>query len=106
MNGNGSIVAIDPLAALVSLLRFERQGGDRPGFEPLEGDRLAGLLAIAVGAVLDALQRGVDLGDQLALPVAGPQLDRPVGLGRRAVGQIGMVLVLVLEVRRASPGPP
>ena len=42
--------------------------------------------------------RGVDLGDQLALAVAGAQLDGAVGLRGGAVGEIGMVLVLVLEV--------
>src|SRR5215475_12824025 len=45
-------VAIDLLALLVALLRFHRQGRDRPGFEALQGDRLAGLLAITVGIVL------------------------------------------------------
>jgi len=49
---------------------------------PLERDRLAGLLAIAVGVVVDALQRGVDLGDQLALAVAGAQFD-----GARSVSE-------------------
>ena len=44
------------------------------------------------------VQRGVDLGDQLALAVARAQLDRAVGLGGGAVGQIRMVLVLVLKV--------
>ena len=42
--------------------------------------------------------RGVDLGDQLALAVAGAQLDRAVGLRRGAVGEIGVILVLVLQV--------
>ena len=82
----------------MALLRLDRQRRDRAGFEALERDRLAGLLAIAVGAVVDALQRGVDLGDQLALAVAGAQLDGPVGLRRGAVGKIGMVLVLVLQM--------
>src|ERR1700758_2346733 len=72
---------IDSFAPLVTFLSLDRQGGDRPRFQPLEGNRLAGFLAIAVGAVFDALQGGIDLGDQLALPIAGPQLDRPVGFG-------------------------
>src|SRR5689334_9878819 len=97
-SSDGSIVAIDPLAPLVTLLRLDRQGGDRAGLEPLDRDRLAGLLAIAVGAVLDALQRRVDLGDQLALAVARAKLDRAVGLRGGAVGEVGMVLVLVLKM--------
>src|SRR5438874_7914318 len=93
-----SLVAIDALPALVTLLRLDRERRDRARLEPLERDRLAGLLAIAVGAVVDAEERGVDLGDQLALAVARAQLDRAVGLRGGAVGEIGMVLVLVLEV--------
>src|SRR5580658_5009314 len=92
------IVAIDALAAFVALLRLDRQRRDRACFEPLDRDRLAGLLAIAVGAVLDARQRCVDLGDQLALPVAGAQLDGPIGLRGSAVGEVGMILALILEM--------
>ena len=58
-----SIVAVNALAAFVALLRLDRQRCDRARFEPLDRDRLAGLLAIAVGAVFDALQRRVDLGN-------------------------------------------
>ena len=60
------------LAPLVALLGFERERGDGAGIEALQADRLAGLLAKAVGALLDARERGIDLGDQLALAVAGP----------------------------------
>src|SRR2546430_17129923 len=91
------------VAALVALLRLDRQGGDGAGFQPPERDRLASLLAEAVGAVVDALQRGVDLGDQLALAVARAQLDRAVGLRRRAVGQVRMILILVLEMVKRLP---
>ena len=69
-----------PLHTLVPLLRLHRERRDRARFQPLERDRLSRLLAIAVGVVLNALQRRVYLGDQLALPVAGAQLDRTVGL--------------------------
>ena len=93
-----SVVAIDALAPLVALLGLDRQRRDRPGVEPLQADRLAGFLAIAVGAVLDPLERRVDLGDQLALAVAGAELDRAVGFGRGAVGEVGMVLAFVLKV--------
>src|ERR1700681_1447868 len=92
------LVAIDFLAFLVAFLRLYRERGDRARLQPLQRDRLAGLLAIAVGVVLDPLQRRVDLGDQLALAVAGAQLDGAVGLRGSPVGEIGMVLVLVLEV--------
>ena len=42
---------------------------------------VAGLFAVAVSAFFDAVQRGIDLGDQLALAVACPELDCPIGLG-------------------------
>src|SRR5437660_444556 len=91
------LVAINLFALFVALLGFHRERRDRAGLEPLQRDRLAGLLAIAVGAVLDALQRGVDLGDQLALAVAGAQLDGAVGFRGGAVGQVRVVDVLLLQ---------
>src|SRR6202171_1881621 len=97
------LVAIDLLAFLVALLRFHRERGDRAPLQPLQRDRLAGLLAIAVGVVLDALQRRVDLGDQLALAVAGAQFDRAVGLGGRAVREVGLIDVLFLERLQGDP---
>src|SRR6185312_2175426 len=80
------------------LLGLHRQGRDRARFEAAQRDRLAGFFAIAVAAVVDAGQSLVDLGDQLALAVARAQLDRAVGLGRGAVGEVGMVLVLFLKM--------
>jgi hypothetical protein len=49
-----SIVAVDALAAFVALLGLDRQRRDGSGVETAQADRLAGLLAIAVGALLDA----------------------------------------------------
>src|SRR3954453_13998829 len=93
-----SLVPVNPFAAFVTLLRLDRERRDRAGVETLQADRLACLLAIAVGAVVEALQGGIDLGDQLALPVAGTQLDGAVGLGRGAIGEVGVILALVLKV--------
>src|SRR5271156_5825519 len=93
-----SVVAIDALAPLVAFLGFDRERRDRTGFEPLERNRLAGLLAKAISALFDALERGVDLGDQLALAVAGPQLDGPVGFRGGPVGKVRVILALVLEM--------
>src|SRR5467141_1243935 len=101
--GRTLLVAIDLLAFLVALLRLHRERRDRARLQPLQRDRLAGLLAIAVAVVLDALQRRVDLGDQLALAVAGAQFDRAVGLRRRAVGEIGMIDVLFLQGLQRDP---
>src|SRR5262245_64743570 len=82
----------------MTLLRLHRERSDRARLEPLERDRLARLLAITVGAVLEAGERGINLSDQLALAVARAQLDRAVGLRRRAVGKIGVILVLGLKM--------
>src|SRR6478672_10265922 len=92
------LVAVDALAPLVALLGFDAQGRDRPRVESLQADRLAGLLAIAVSALLKAGKGGVDLGNQLALPVAGAKLERPLGLGARPVGDIGVLGRFVLQV--------
>src|SRR3546814_10977679 len=73
------------LVALVALLRLQRHRRDRSRLQPRERDRLAGDRAIAIFALVDAADRRIDLGDQLALTIAGSQLDRPVGLARRAV---------------------
>src|SRR3954447_7804293 len=90
-------VAVDLLAFLVALLRLHRERRDGPGLEALQRDWLAGVLAIAVGVVLDTLERGVDLGDQLALAVAGAEFDGTVGFGRCPIGEIGVVHVLLLQ---------
>src|SRR4051812_8912753 len=91
-----SIVPIHALAPLVAFLRLDRQRGDRARLEPPERDRLAGFLAVAVGAVLEPLQRSFNLADQLALALAGAQFNRPVGLRSRAVRHIRVVFVLGL----------
>src|SRR5258705_4811067 len=91
-----SVVLVDVLTPLVPLLRLDRERSDRTCLQPLERDRLAGLFAIAVGAILDAGERLIDLGDQLALAIAGAQLDRPVGLGGCAISEIRVILILVL----------
>src|SRR4030095_6840224 len=66
-----SVVPVGALHALVPLLRLGAQGGDRTGLQAAQADRLAGLLTVTVGALLDALEGVVDAGDQLALAVAG-----------------------------------
>src|SRR5829696_8345789 len=86
MRLNASVVAMDPLVLLVPLLRLDRHRRNRAGFEAAQRDRLAGDLAIAIGAVVDARDSGIDLGDELALAVARPELDRAVGLGGGTIG--------------------
>ena len=80
-----------------------------PREQTRDADRLAGLLAVAVAAVLDVRERLVDLLHELALAVAGAQLERVLLLDRRAVGGIGhdVVLAQVLggEARRCRAAP-
>src|SRR5690625_2024328 len=68
-----SVVALGTLHALVPFLGFQGQGCDGPSFQPTDGDRLLGFFAVAVGAIIDTLERGIDLGNQFALPVPGAQ---------------------------------
>ena len=104
--GYVSVVAIDALAPLVPLLCFDRKRRDRPRLETPERDRLAGFLAIAVSAVVDACERGVDLGDQLALTIARPQFDRTIGLRGGPIREIGVILIFVLEVLKGLAALP
>src|SRR5215468_5933171 len=95
------VVAVGPLHALVALLGLDREGRDRPGLETLQRDRLAGLLAVAVGAVLDPAESLVDLRDQLALAVAGAELQGTVGLERGAIGDVGLREAFFLEMAQS-----
>ncbi len=92
-----SVVAVNLLAALVLFLCFERHRRDRTGIEALQADRFAGHFAIAVFTVLDPAQRRIDLGNKLALAVAGAQLKRAVGFFAGAVRHIGDVTGAVLQ---------
>src|SRR3954463_16043193 len=93
----GSIVAVDALVTLVALLGLQRERRDRPRLKPLQRDRLSGILAIAVRPIVDAGHGGIDLCDQLALPITRPELDRPVGLRGGTIGKIRMIRAFVLE---------
>ena len=81
------------------LLSLDRERRDRTGIQATQRDRFPGLDAIAVAAVLDARERRFDLGDQLSLTIAGPELDRTIRFGRCAIGDIGMIFAFVLKRR-------
>ena len=83
---------MDALHALMALLRLDRHGRDRPGLQPAQADGLAGLLAIAVGIILDPEQCLVDLADQLAGAVPGAQFQGAVGLDTRELADEERVL--------------
>jgi hypothetical protein len=60
----------------------------------------------AVVATFDPAQGGVDLRYELALPIAGPQFKRAVGLFAGTIGNIGHVAGAVLQAfeRLAAAG--
>jgi hypothetical protein len=91
-------IAIVSIAVLLfptfaALLRLDAQGRNRTRFESLDADLFAGLDAVTVGAVLDALDRFVDLANQLALAIARAQLEAELRLLRGAI----------VRVRESSP---
>src|SRR5262249_19029911 len=94
----GASVAHLLLAMLPALLRVEAQRRDRARFEAFETDFLVGFLAIAVAALFDALERFVDLADQLAVAVARAQLERVLGLARGALGLVADVAHFIAQV--------
>src|SRR3954454_5004510 len=91
-------VAVYPLTPLMPLLRLDRKRGNRPRLESPDRDRIAGFLAIAVGALFEPRQGGLDLGDQLALAIASTKLDGSIGFRRSPVREIRMVLILIVEM--------
>ena len=103
----GSAVEVVPVAKLLfaafaALLRLDAERRHRAGFEALHADRLAGLEAVAIAAVLDAFQRFVDLADQLALAVTRAQFEAEFGLLRGAVVGVGEVGGFVLHVEHGA----
>src|SRR5690606_33945518 len=86
--GTGS-VAVQLLAHLAPFLRFERQGGGGAGQQAGNADGFAGFLAPAVFAAVDAGNRLLHFLEQLALAVAGAQLERVFFLDGGAVGRVG-----------------
>lgn len=56
-----SVVAMYFFPALMALLRLEAHGCNRAGVQPLERNRFAGFIAIAIFALIDPAQRRVDL---------------------------------------------
>src|SRR6476659_3228727 len=72
-----AVVAIPvlALAPLATLLRFDAERRNWTRFEALHADLFAGLEAIAIRPIFGALQRLVDLANELALAIARAQLE-------------------------------
>ncbi len=79
---------MDLFAAFVAFLCLKAHGRDRTRIQTLERDWLASNLAIAIFAIFNTAQRGINLADQFALTVPRAQFERAVGLFGGAVGDI------------------
>src|SRR5690606_113884 len=88
------------LHVLPALLGVDGALGGKARFQALQADLLAGVHAVAVVAGLQALERAVDLADELAVAVAGAQFQRILGLAGRAfvfVADVAHSLAPVLD---------
>ena len=85
----------------MALLRLQGHRRDRPCFQAGQRDRVARYFAISIFALVEATDRGIDLGDQLSLTVAGAELEAPVGFTRSAVGDVGLTERIDLQLRPA-----
>src|SRR5690606_8424400 len=95
--GAGSVAHL-LLQVLPALLLVDGALGGQARLEALQADLLARIHAVAVFTRVHALERAVDLADQLAVAVAGAQLQRILGLAGGALGVVAHVAHLVLEV--------
>ena len=84
--------------ALMTLLGFDAQGSDGTRLKPHNANRFLGFFAISIAAILDTVQRAIDLGNQLAFPVPSAQFNGSLGLDRRAIGDIRSRLGILLQI--------
>ena len=97
--GQGCALVAAQMFVLVLLgLAVDAQTGDRTGLETGDGDLFAAFVANTVGAVVDALQRGLDLADQAAFAVTDAQGEGAVGFSGSPVSRVGKDFVAVREL--------
>src|SRR5882672_2331188 len=94
-----ALLPVESLLLLSPGLRLDRKRRRRPRDQSGDADGLAGLLAVAVAAFVDAAQRLVDFLEELPFAVARAQLERVFFLDRRLVGRIRLELVLAQMFR-------
>src|SRR5687768_11506789 len=83
----------------MALLRLKSHRRHRPSFEPRQRNGIARDFAITIFAFVEAADRGIDLRYQLALTIAGAELDAPVRFARRAVGEVRLAERVDLKLR-------
>src|SRR5690606_6587536 len=98
MLAGAGLLALLLLQVLPALLGIDGALGGQARLQALQADFLAGVDAVAVVAGLQALERAVDLADQLAVAVARAQLQRVLGLAGGTLGFVADVAHFVLEV--------
>lgn len=93
-----------PFLGFLIRLALDTKRGHRPGVEPLDADIGTAALANPVAAVDDALERLVDLRQQLALPVANPQQRVSVRLEGSPIGGVRKGLAAVGHAADGAAG--
>src|SRR5690606_14793520 len=86
------------LAVFPAFLGVQTEGGDGAGIETIEADVFIGFLAEAVTTFLDALERLVDLRDELAIAVTRAQFQGVFGFPRGALGLVADIAHFVAQV--------
>ena len=64
----------------------------------MQADRLPGLLAIAVGPIVEARQCCIDLGNQLPLTITRAEFHPALGLRARSIRKVGMLRRFLVQV--------
>ena len=93
-----ALVAAQMFVLFLLGLAVDAQTGDRTGLETGDGDLFAAFVANTVSAVVDALQRGLDLADQAAFAVTDAQGEGAVGFSGSPVSRVGKDFVAVGEL--------
>ncbi len=83
----------------MAFLGFQAERRHRTCIQTRQRDRLARFLAISVLVFFDPANRSFYLGDQLALAISRPQLQRTVGFRRRPICNIRQRADIFLKIR-------
>ena len=76
-------------------LEAERCGGS--GFQTPQANRLAGIVAIAIRAIINPADGGINFRDQFALAIAGAELNTPVCFTGFTIVLIGLSYRAILQ---------
>src|SRR5690606_24343978 len=91
-------VALLLLQVLPALLRIDRALGGETGLQPVQADLFARIHAVAIITGFQALERAVDLADQLAIAITRTQFQRVLGFTGRTLGLIADIAYFLAQV--------